>query len=176
MWKEQLICWYVDSEQMLNDKLLSMKLMWQTCKNYREHTALVSVIWLHYIFTISCRVRMTDECVLWNERMSYSAIQYNQYCCSSVSRFSWIKTRWWHPVTCASVPLKEDSRQCPQRLVQQQTGVAGLCLGPTLEICLDSAGDCCTVANVSRQAAVHSDRRLTVWAELTASRVTNSWV
>ena len=122
---------------------------------------------------ISYRVRMTDECVLWNGRMSYNAIQHR---CSSVRRFNRINTRWWHPVTCSSVPMKEDYRQCPQRLAQQQTGVAGLCLGPTLEICLDSAGDCRTVANVSRQAGVHSDRRLTVWAELTASRVTNSWV
>jgi len=29
----------------------------QTCKSYREHTVLVSLIWLHHIFTTSCRIR-----------------------------------------------------------------------------------------------------------------------
>ena len=62
-------------------------------------------------------------------------------CKSAVSRFSGINTRWWHPVTCSSLPLKEDYRHCQRRLSQQQTGVAGFCLLPPLDICLDSVGE-----------------------------------
>ena len=69
LWSKHSICWQgVDIEPqtgLLNRNGLSpvlhviepqtvvRKLMWQTCQNYSEHTALVSLIWLHCTLTIS---------------------------------------------------------------------------------------------------------------------------